>query len=320
MSYGEQLEYLEYLFENDTLQYRGHESYHEELKSKVKISREKNGYNETKNIQSLIDHLNNKTLLGKSIINKLKTKLCIDFKEAVIRKSSNRKTHYDFTIIDTNDVEYKVEHKGSYLYKEIKETDKPWTSGVQFANISCDKFEISRIYASIWYDEYIYSNYLSDVYKITEAIPTFNTWYKMDCCTQGNPKTLYGKKLKEIYRNEYGKTSLLHLRKKVNEKFLEKTTEDPSLLERFGKEIEAISKSCLSEKDIWIQINGNIEDHTNKNVCFEVYGKQTFTIIKNIKCSCKSDIDFTFDSELNFKAKLRWGKGCGFSNLRIDFN
>ena len=37
--------------------------------------------------------------------------------------------------------------------------------------------------------------------------------------------------------------------------------------------------------------------------------------------SMKSDFDFDFistENKINFKAKLRWGKGCGFSNLRID--
>jgi len=319
MSDLEQFEYSNYLFKYEKSEYD--EQHHNELKNKIVISRENNGYNESMNIKNLINHLNKLTILGAKIVDRLKTILHIDFKYAIIRKGCNRKTHYDFIIIDINNIEHKVEHKGSYLYKEIKVQDKPWFNGVQFGNISCHKFEISEIYARLWYDEYIFSNYLSNEYDIKESIPTFNTWYKMDCCTQGNPRTLFGKRLKEIYRNKHGKTSLLHLRKKINNKFIEKTKQDSSLLERFGKEIYDISKKCLDEKDIWIQINGNIDytNYTLDTVCFQVYGKQTFSFINNIICTQKSDLDFSFNSELNFNAKLRWGKGCGFSNLRVDF-
>jgi hypothetical protein len=306
MTVREKSEYMKFLKETDISLYKEH------------FKKSKNGINESINIQLLIDHLNNLSPIGLSIINKLKENLDIIFKKAIIRKMGNRKCHYDFIIVDNNDVEHKVEHKGSYKYKKIEADDKPWKSGVQFGNLGCDKFEeLTRVYALIWYKEYIESNYLKDEYKISAIIPTFNTWYRSDCCTQGNPKTLFGKELKQNYRKEYGHTSPLHLRNKVNSIFLEKVRKDFSLLERFQTNVYDIAKKLLDEKDIWIQINGDLK--TN-NVCFRVYGKQEIkNPLSNIKCITKSDIDLVFDDNLlKIKAKLRWGKGAGFSNLRVD--
>ena len=313
MSLDEQIEYFDYLKFYDPSSYD--KKYHNELKKKSTNCRANNGYNESNNIKTLIKHLNNKTDIGILIINRLKEKLDISFKKAIDRKGCNRKTHYDFIIIDQYNVEYKVEHKGSCTYKKISITDKPWTSGVQFANIGCDKLNIGKIYAKIWYDTYIFSNYLKNIYSINSVIPTFNTWYKQDCCSQGNPKTLFGIELKDKYRNTYGNTSLLHLRKKVNDIFYEKFKNDSSISETLQKEISDIANECLIQKDIWIQINGDIDN----KVEFEIYGKQFFKSIGNVICIPKKDLYFDFDSSLKFKILLRWGKGCGFSNLRIDF-
>jgi hypothetical protein len=78
-----------------------------------------------------------------------------------------------------------------------------------------------------------------------------------------------------------------------------------------------LGNTCLSEKDLWLQINGDIND----NVDFKWYDKILLDEKYTVNISMKSDFDFDFisiENKINFKAKLRWGKGCGFSNLRID--
>lgn len=324
MSEVEQLEYLDYLFKNHKDEYKGHEKYHKNLKNSLsKTSRKNNGKTEVQNIKDIVYHLNNYTLLGKKLIEYLKEQCSIDFKQAEVRNGSNRKTHYDFIIVDKKGNEYQVEHKGSFKYKKIKDTDKPWCNAVQFVNAGCEKFDICRLYARIWYDEYIKSGYLSKTYKLKSEIPTFNTWYKSDCCTQGDPKTLFGKEFKTFYRNEYGNTSPLNLRRKINSKFLSKVIDDNNILDKFSKSVVDIADKFLKEKHIWLQINGDVNRDVNE---LEFKWYKEFKVdkeykIKNIKTT--SDIDFIFTSDnpkyFNFSCKLRWGKGCGFSNLRIGF-
>ena len=283
--------------------------------------RSSNGKTEVYNIKNILKHLNNNTDIGKKLIISLQETMNITFKKAECRTKSNRKSHFDFIIIDINDKKYRIEHKGSYLYKKIKDIDTPWKNGVQFVNAGCEKFDITLIYAKLWYDCYIYSNYLSDYYKLSSDIPTFNTWYKGDCCTQGDPKTLFGKELKKVYRNEYVKSSLLHLRKKINNLFLEKIQSDPTILTKFKETVINLGNQCLSEKDIWLQVNGNIDSNIS-NIDFKWYKNILLGRNYTIETVIKSDIDFYFfsaENNINFSCKLRWGKGCGFSNLRIDF-
>lgn len=325
MSDIEQVEYLEWLREEDLDEYNldkvGHDKMYKELLKKVnkkptkKNCRANNGKNEKENITKLISHLNNNTELGIKMIKNLKEEFGIVFKKAISRKG-NRKSHYDFIIIDINGKEYQVEHKGSCVFKRIATEDKPWKSGVQFLNGDAEKFEIAKVYARIWYDEYIKNEFLSNKYKVKSPIPTFNTWFKLDCSKQGDPGTSFGKELKKNFRDEYGSTSLLDLRKKINILFLEKYSNDKILQDKFKNEIDNIVKQVLQEKHLWIQINGDLN---SKEVSFKWYGSISYNKITKVSVDCKTDINFNIQTDkFKFSSILRWGKGAGFSNLRID--
>ena len=293
-------------------------------KKVVKRIRKNNGKNENEDINNLINHLNNCTFLGKKLSNYLKEYCSIEFKRAEVRNGNNRNTHYDFILIDKEGNEYKVEHKGGSTYKKIKDVgSKPWDNSVQFVNAGCEKFDICRLYARLWYDEYIKSGYLSRTYNLKSNIPTFNTWYKSDCCTQGDPKTLFGKEFKTFYRNEYG-NSPRDLRIKINMKFLDMVKNNTKILDNFNISAVDIADKFLKEKHIWLQINGNVNGDVNKINFkwyreFKVDKKYTITNIKT-----NSDIEFIFTSDnpdyLDFSCRLRWGGGCGFSNLRVGFS
>ena len=325
MSDIEQIEYLEWIREEDPDEYNldkvAHDKMYKEILKKVnkkptkKNCRANNGKNEKENITKLIFHLNNNTELGIKIIKKLKEEFGIIFNKAISREG-NRKSHYDFIIIDNNGKKYQVEHKGSCIFKRIATEDKPWKSGVQFLNGGAEKFSIAKIYARIWYDEYIRSNFLSTKYNIESPIPTFNTWFHSDCCKQGDPGTSFGKELKNKFRNEYGRTSLLDLRKKINSLFLEKYNDDKTLQDEFKNEINNIVKQVLEEKHLWIQINGDLN---SEEVSFKWYGSMSYNKITEVSVDCKTDINFTIQTDkFKFSSILRWGKGTGFSNLRID--
>jgi len=313
------IEHLEYLKDYYPCEYKGHEKWHKSLKNTK--NRENNGKNEEDDINTIIKHLNERSELGLKMIKSLEKDLSIIFQKAIKRNGCNRKTHYDFIIIDQYNKEHQIEHKGSYKYKKIKDDDKPWKNGVQFLNNGAEKFNICKIYAMLWYQEYINSDFLSNIYKLQAKKPTFNTWYKSDCCTQGDPKTLFGIELKKVYREKYGKGSLLNLRKKINNKFVELVNSDKKILEDFENIVIEESNKVLKEKHIWLQINGDINLY--KNIDFKWYNGNNFKLEKNnnISLKIKSDIDFQFICTSGFKffCKLRWGKGCGFSNLRIDF-
>lgn len=283
----------------------------------------KNGSNEVKNVNKIIEHLNNRTLLGSRLIEYLNSNLNIQFDKAESRKNS-RKCHYDFIIYDTNGNSYNVEHKGSCKIKKIQRHDKPWKSGVQYANLGAEKFKISRMYGELWYNEYIKSGELSRVYKIDSKIPTFNTWFKRDCCTQGDPRTLFGIELKKKYRDEYGhKSSLLTYREKINKLFLTKIKENHKFLDDLTPDVLSKSNDVMKEKDLWLQINGDIFNDDPYKICFKWYPKIVFDTLELKECNSKSDIDIYFNGiqgkvTWEILAKLRWGKGAGFSNLRID--
>ena len=73
----------------------------------------------------------------------------------------------------------------------------------------------------------------------------------------------------------------------------------------------------MNEKDIWITTCGTIP-----NINYRFWKHIDPENIKNIKIKYNKGADIIFECILNngnnFECWLRWGKGCGFSNLRFD--
>jgi hypothetical protein len=287
----------------------------ENIYVKKKISKSEQ---ERVNVGKIIEHINKNTELGCSLKQKLYETTRIKVFEAKSAIGNNRKLHYDFFIIDSEGVSHKVEYKGSSTFKKINKTDPPWKAGVQFANFGSEKFKITEIYSKIWYDEYIYSGKLSDKYSLLSEIPKYNEWYYKDCVTQGNPKTNFGKELKiQCKKQQIGKTSpLLLLRSKINSKFLDKIKDDKRIIDAFSSTITKLANNILKEKDIWLQMTGNL---ITGEVDFKWYNNFILSKIERIIPTSKSDVDFEIfcSCGMIIKAKLRWGKGP-YSNLRID--
>jgi phosphomannomutase len=75
---------------------------------------------------------------------------------------------------------------------------------------------------------------------------------------------------------------------------------------------------------------GIIQHFDFNKIYFEnIKSKIDLELIKNSKLKILYDAMYgsgqnaldefiNIENKINFKAKLRWGKGCGFSNLRID--
>lgn len=322
MSDIENLEYMEYLKEHDHDLYLDHGNYHEELIKSVHCykptCRKNNGANEKTDILNILYHLNKRTPFGQKMIQSLEQKFNIIFNKAIEKPGPDRKSHYDFIVIDDKGKKYQVEHKGSKKFKQIKPNSKPWENSVQFANIKCNDYTIAPVYARLWYDEYIKSGDLSNQYNMKTAIPTFDEWYKKDCCTYGEPKTPFGVALNKIAKRSKGVFS--DLKGAINKKLLTKIKDNQLLKEEAMEVSIRIGKEYMADKDLWLQITGDLNGDLNK-VNFKWYGPIKLCDKYKMKESFTSDVIFNFEcndtSYFNFECKLRWGNRIGISGLRV---
>lgn len=276
--------------------------------------------NEEQDIARLIDILNgpsgelhrlyNKAFPGQEIVGARASD------PADKKKAGGRSAHYDFQILVRTLEEEKwirVEHKGSQGCKPINEEQPPWTGGVQFFNGGMEKYRLCHRYAEEWYARYIGSGFLSQEYEIKEAIPSCEEWIKRDARVQGDPKTAWGVALKRAVRRR-GQESLRDLRDAFVPNFVAGlSTEDH---DAFLEDVTPILRASLGQKEVWLQIAGNIEQTYHARwspalvlgdvIDVQILGEKDVTGC--ISSDCAHPIRFI----------LRWGKGAGFSNLRLD--
>ena len=275
------------------------------------------GENEAKDIATIIDAINTKTPCGIQLTTAYAAKFPgSELVSARPRKGANRGTHYDFEALirtDATESWQRIEHKGSAKYVPIKAGETPWDAGVQFHNGGCEKYAIARKYAQAWYDYYIVSDVLKRDFDVKAPTPTFDEWFKGDCKVQDNPTTEFGKELKATVRRIRGaKASLLEKREAVITA-LDITEED---LRQLNTDVRAIANEALLQKEAWLTIRGDL---TGAFHC-AWYPQFTITRIEQVIVRKKKDIEFEFRCNDNFvfHGLLRWGKGAGFSNLRLD--
>jgi len=274
--------------------------------------------NETQDIAFIVAAIHTKNGTGQRFLATFKEEFDCEILDARARTGSSRGTHYDFDILvhfpNGEEAWKHVEHKGSKSFRAIKADEKPWTAGVQFHNGGCDKYSIAKSYAKIHYDTHVGSGSLKNIFDILAPIPSFDDWFKQDCCVQDDPRSAFGIELKQKVRATRGhRSSLLAERKPVIEA-LDLTQE---VKQQFIKEVLPIANQALEQKDYWLTICGNLEDGK-----FNLAWNPKFTIgsIQDVEITKKKDITFKFNcsDDFTFGGILRWGKGAGFSCLRID--
>ena len=268
--------------------------------------------NEAKDIELIINSINSRNPTGSRLLETFTEKFGSEITSARKRNGSSRGTHYDFEI-EVDGEWKKVEHKGGQLYRLPQPEEVPWKVGVQFHNGGCEKYSIARKFARLWYDMYIDSGSLKQEFEITESIPSFEEWFEKDCRTQDDPKTPFGKELKSKVRKTRGPTaSLLEKREAVLEA-LEITEQDKTIL---ISDVLSIVNEILVQKQYWLSIHGNLESEF-----YTVWYPQfTISSIQDVIIRKKRDLEFTFVcvNDYTFHGILRWGKGAGFSCLRVD--
>jgi len=274
--------------------------------------------NETEDINFIIAAIHTKNQTGQRFLATFKEKFDCEILDARDRQGSSRGTHYDFDILvrsKTGEEAWKhVEHKGSKTFRAIKADEKPWTAGVQFHNGGCDKYSIAKDYAKKHYDIHIASGSLKTEFGIVAPTPSFEDWFKQDCCVQADPRSDFGNELKQKVRAIRGhRSSLLDEREPVIEA-LEVTQE---VKQQLIKEVLPIANQALEQKDYWLTICGSLDDG-NFNLAWSP--KFTIGTINDVLITKAKDILFEFkcSDDFTFGGILRWGKGAGFSCLRVD--
>lgn len=272
-------------------------------------TKDKAAANEVIEVAEIIRALHERTPSGLKMSAAFKERFGIELSDARPRAGSSRGTHYDFEIL-VNGAWKHVEHKGGKDVLTIKPDDKPWAAGVQFANMGCEKWSLAKKYAHVWYDLYIGSGEFKKEWNLTAPIPTFDEWFQGDCKRQDNPKTPFGVELKKAVREQGG--SLLEKRAAVLAA-LELSADE---IETLKKEVLSIANVVLEEKDYWMTIRGNVKGEFN----VAWFPKFTIERIDEVVINKKLDLilEFRCGGGFTFIGHLRWGKGAGFSNLRLD--
>jgi hypothetical protein len=285
--------------------------------------------NEEYDIIKIIGFINEKCSIGIRILQAFE--ICFEGFKILTASSSGgrRRDHYDFSItveeLSTKlQHSWTVEHKGTQ--KKASLGDPPWKGGVQFYNGGMEKFTITEEYAKFWYDTFISSDRFREEFNISEDIPTpdYITWRNNDAKVQGNPKTEFGVALKKNVRDKLGHNkSLIAHRNEFVPMFINLIkTPNSGILETLKVEILEIAKKTLEQKDAWLEINGNIDSKSDIPFTFKWTKKLTISQIISISIDEETKSDFTgkVESDLGYPIKfiIRWGKGAGFSNLRMD--
>lgn len=275
-------------------------------------------------VQWVCDQINQKTELGMNIINSYKENFGKEI-EKVVKRGGNR-DHYDILIYHTDGTTKKCEEKGTDTYQSDVDTFLiPWENSVQRFNGHANKYSIGVKYSKLWYNMIVCDKDICKLYGIDESlIPTEEEWLKYDAYPQANPKTEYGKCLKDSYRTKHpdscmnGRKNSPHdYRLNINPIFINSfNKEDKDLL---LKEVQEILNGVMDEKECWLQTTGKI----NSDFSFKWYDKIESPKIKDVNLSWNegADIYYNFiaeEEQYNFKCILRFGKGTGFSNLRFD--
>ena len=235
-------------------------------------------------------------------------------------KAGGRSAHYDFQIQVADEATgltqwLRVEHKGSALYKPIDEANPPWTGGVQFFNGGLEKYRLCRMYAEQWYVRFIGSGWLTKEYGLEGVpVPSLEEWMTRDAKVQGDPKTAFGMALKRAVRAS-GKESLRELRDQFVPDFVAGLTKMDEA--EFLEDVFPVLQSSLAQKDVWLQVAGDVASgmfHTRWSPALSV------SSVTGVRFGGKKDVVGELETDCAWPIRfiLRWGKGAGFSNLRLD--
>jgi hypothetical protein len=297
----------------------------------MKSGKTNNGVNEVIKLKDIKYHCNNNTPCGIKIKKSLKDEYNIDILNIEIK--AGRGHHYDL-LVQTNDkkASYRTEFKGSTKQCVIRTDLPPWYNGVQFYNGCPKPFTLLHRYSLEWFNKYFNNDEYLTSFNINNELLSYEEWLK-DAFRQGKNKLPFMIEFKDaFYKLKNKKTSMLEERVEFNKSF----TISNDDLEGLMNEISPIYEKIMKDKELWLQITGDLENPDNFNVKWtkgmalsvipelkKVSVKTRYPDIK-FNCECDKMCDCLDKHDclckgFTFEAHLRWGYGAGFSNLRLDF-
>jgi hypothetical protein len=274
--------------------------------------------NETIRIRKLIEVMRDRTnnTLGDQLCQEYEKK----FNKEILRieEAGTNRDHYDIIIYHTDGSFKRVEEKHSE--KTLNTNVAPWRDSVQVLNGVGNQFLVGEKLATIWYNEIIKPTKWNDILECSDIpeIPEYDEWVK-DAFRCGDPKSDFVKKIKSRCRELWGDKSSFtglnntpDLRSSLSEFTL--TDEETTM---FIKQVKDKLDDVLSQKDCFLQTKGDIDSSS-----FEFSWRDSVTSpnITSINIRREKDIfiDLIDDKNESFTGILRWGKGCGFTNIRFD--
>lgn len=272
--------------------------------------------NETNRIKKLTDVMNNNTNIGKKLIEEYEKKFKKKIKNIELAGSNTK--HFDLVVHHTDETRFNIEEKHSK--KKLNTTDVPWKLSVQVLNGVGSHFIVSEIYAKSWYDRIIVSTDWNKILHTTTipSVPSFDDWVK-DAFRCGDPKTEFVKAIKKRCRELFGENSSFtglggtpDLRNALGN-FVLTDLQKQIFIGQIQKKLTEV----LQQKNAFLQTKGDIDSGT-----FEFAWRDSVEppniIDINIRREKDIFIDLIDSNRNSFTGILRWGKGCGMTNIRFD--
>ena len=294
------------------------------------LIRKFNKKDEIERLGKICYYMNNHSFIGFIMRQEYYKLFGKNIKEVILSGGTN-KDHYDLGIDHVDGTSKKCEEKSTMFYKQdLSREMKPWEYSVQVYNGIGKHFQIGIIYAKLWYKHNMQNGDVKRIYNIRSKIPTEGEWFKKDAFQCGNPKTHYGIELKQKFREIHGETSmngnsktgykenLVDYRKPILKEFKYLLSRNTEIKIGLINEIQQIMNNIFTEKECYLQTTGDID---TENFNFRWYKQIQIPKIQDLKLNEKnSDIvfDIVTDITQDYSMILRFGKGTGFSNIRID--
>jgi len=266
----------------------------------------------------IVEQINNRTEYGLKLINAY---YCA-FNKKIIKaekKGSNR-DHFDIVLIHEDNTISKCEEKGSSLSLKITDNGNAWENSVQLFNSSAANFDVCKKWSHLWYSMLIDEREYWKEIGIKQEVPVYDEWIK-DAFRCGDPKTEFVKELKQVWRNKFNKKSSMNgkkggqdFREKVNSKFI-MNTEDKN---KFIQQLNDVMDRVINSKNCFLQTSGI----KGNDISFKWKKGLIKPLIVDVSSEYKFGSDLKFNvktsNDKDFHCLLRFGKGCGFTNIRLD--
>ena len=283
-----------------------------------KRTRDEAKKNEDADVKAIVAAIHNRTPTGLKLVAAFERRFgCRLLDARQLKAAGGRGKHYDLEIEVEGLGWQKVEHKGSATYKPIDHEQPPWVQGVQFYNGTGSKYTLAIRYATEWHTKYIASGHINRTYGLKSTPPSLDEWLKKDAFVQGNPKTTWGLELRSKFRPADGtrgkRAGCFDERDEMKQLF---NVADCDLT-TITKEVLELAQAVLSEKNYWLQIQGDVAGNFNCEWHPQINVSKITDVQVVEECS---DVLIRFQTDMGFPihAMLRWGKGQGLSNIRID--